>query len=809
MLAVFSFSPHAAAQNSNSNSNSAAASPTPSPTPIPISAIVSEADRAEARIAEIRTFLDTRPDNFRIVSGLADIERDIERRSGEVESVLAGGASLDELNDAESRARIIDRTLSGWLSALGSQAADLDEQLRQTRELRSLWQRSVESYAASQTAPAAAELIPEQAMRRANEIAFQLGEVVKEIERKRADVIDLQAKVSEAETKAQAVLLRIRERRSSMLDNLFAVSDEPIWRAAGWNNSAAATVSLVSSSLNARLLDLRDYASRNAVRFAAHVLLIILLALGLGWAAKTLDPMAEAEPKLARAAMVFNRPIATALMLSILLSSVIYPNAPPMLSVILGFAIIVPAVYLLRKLIDRPLTYILYALMVLYGLDRVRDLLSVDEFSSRLAFLGEMLIAAGFFFWFRRSRRVSAQVSAADHPLFERVRQIALIASVLFAIAFVGNLAGFTNLSQIIGTGLLRSAYAALVLYAVYEVFKGLVNFALRVRPLVSLSMVRTQRTVIGMRAIQIVRMVLAIVWLLIALRALSITDVVFGWIGSVLSASFSIGSLTFSVGHIAGFVLAVWVAFMLSRFLRFVLEEDVFPRVGIVGGVSYAVSTMVHYAVLLIGFFLAIVALGFELSQFAFIAGAVGIGVGFGLQNIINNFVSGLILLFERPVKVGDTVQIAEHIGSLTQIGLRASVLRKVDGSDVIVPNSQLISEEVVNWTMSDEKRRLDIQVGVAYGTDPKTVLDLLTKVAIEHEGIMDEPRPRALFMGFGESSLDFELRGWTEAEDWVAIRSELVTAINTVLTGAEIEIPFPQRDLNLKNLDKDLFKS
>jgi small-conductance mechanosensitive channel len=303
----------------------------------------------------------------------------------------------------------------------------------------------------------------------------------------------------------------------------------------------------------------------------------------------------------------------------------------------------------------------------------------------------------------------------------------------------------------------------------------------------------------------QIVRIVFVLLWAFIALRALSISDLVLGWLGAVFSASFPVGSLTFSVGHIVGFIVAVWIAFMISRFLRFVLEEDVFPRVGIVGGVSYAVSTMVHYAVLTVGFLLAIAALGFELSQFAFIAGAVGIGVGFGLQNIINNFVSGLILLFERPVKVGDTVQIAEHIGSLSHIGLRASVLRKVDGSDVIVPNSQLISEEVVNWTMSDEKRRIDIPVGVAYGTDPKMVLELLTRVAIDNEGVMADPGPRALFTGFGESSLDFELRAWTDkADEWVAIRSDLVTAINTALTSADIEIPFPQRDLNLRGVSE-----
>ncbi|HEX6279900.1 MAG TPA: mechanosensitive ion channel domain-containing protein, partial [Pyrinomonadaceae bacterium] len=372
----------------------------------------------------------------------------------------------------------------------------------------------------------------------------------------------------------------------------------------------------------------------------------------------------------------------------------------------------------------------------------------------------------------------------------------------LFGLAFLANLTGFTPLSEILGGGLLRSAYAALIFYALYELIKGIVMFALRVRPLSSLTMVRSKRIVIRMRVMQLVRYGLFIIWLIVVLRAFSVSDLVFGWISSLFAASITLGSLTVSAGDVLGFVLAVWIAFMVSRFLRFILEEDVFPRVGIVGGVSYAVSTMVHYAVLMIGFLLAIAALGFQLSQFAFIAGAVGIGIGFGLQNIINNFVSGLILLFERPVKVGDTVQIAEHIGSLTHIGLRASVLRKVDGSDVIVPNSQLISEEVVNWTMSDEKRRLDVAVGVAYGTDPKLVIGLLTQVGIKNPGIMDEPKPRALFVGMGESSLDFELRGWTEEEDWVTVKSDLVTEVHAALTDAGIEIPFPQRDLNVRGV-------
>ncbi len=241
-------------------------------------------------------------------------------------------------------------------------------------------------------------------------------------------------------------------------------------------------------------------------------------------------------------------------------------------------------------------------------------------------------------------------------------------------------------------------------------------------------------------------------------------------------------------------FGLAVWFAFLISRFIRFVLDEDVYPRMDLGGGVSYAVSTMIHYVVLVVGFMIALAVLGIELSKFTIIAGAFGIGIGFGLQTIINNFVSGLIMLFERPVKVGDSVQIGEHLGELKQIGLRASVLRKVDGSDVILPNSMLISDEVINWTMSDKRRRIDIPIGVAYGTNAKMVMELLTGIATNEPDIIDDPAPVTLFKGFGDNSIDFELRGWTEdTEHWVGLRSKLVTSCLRGPQRSEYRDPVP----------------
>ncbi len=220
--------------------------------------------------------------------------------------------------------------------------------------------------------------------------------------------------------------------------------------------------------------------------------------------------------------------------------------------------------------------------------------------------------------------------------------------------------------------------------------------------------------------------------------------------------------------------------------------------------GVPAAVSKAVNYVILLVGFFLAIGAAGIDLSRFVVLGGALGVGVGFGLQSVVNNFVSGLILLFERPIQVGDRVQVGDLTGDVRHIGIRATVVRTREGSEVIVPNANLVSNEVINWTLSDPRRRIDVPVGVAYGTDPERVIDLLVRAAREHSDVLEQPAPTALFLGFGESSLDFSLHAWTaQSTNYPRVRSEVTLAVNAVIVEAGIEIPFPQRDLHVRSED------
>jgi small-conductance mechanosensitive channel len=199
----------------------------------------------------------------------------------------------------------------------------------------------------------------------------------------------------------------------------------------------------------------------------------------------------------------------------------------------------------------------------------------------------------------------------------------------------------------------------------------------------------------------------------------------------------------------------------------------------------------MVNYAILVLGFFMGIALLGFDLTRLTILVGAFGVGLGFGLQNIINNFVSGLILLFERPIKVGDVIQLAGNEGVVRRIGIRASILRVPNGSEVIVPNGSLISDTVTNWTFSDRLRRIDLPVSVAAPAEAHRVIELLQGAAVTQPRVMKNPPPLALLGSFAGDAMNFELRVWTDqSEDWSRIRSDLALAVRATLTEHSIAV-------------------
>ncbi|MDA1006138.1 MAG: mechanosensitive ion channel [Verrucomicrobia bacterium] len=231
-------------------------------------------------------------------------------------------------------------------------------------------------------------------------------------------------------------------------------------------------------------------------------------------------------------------------------------------------------------------------------------------------------------------------------------------------------------------------------------------------------------------------------------------------------------------------------------------MEITLLAGIGADGGVRYAISALVQYAVIAIGFLAAFEAIGMDWSKFGWMAAALGVGLGFGLQEIVANFVSGIILLFERPIRVGDVVTIGETTGVVSRIRIRATTITDWDRKEYVVPNKEFITGRLLNWTLSNKVNRLVIKVGVSYGADAERVRDLLLGIVNGHPAILEDPAPGVTFDNFGDSSLDFTIRCFLpDLDRRLATTHELHSQIHERFAKEGIEIPFPQRDLHVRS--------
>ena len=261
-----------------------------------------------------------------------------------------------------------------------------------------------------------------------------------------------------------------------------------------------------------------------------------------------------------------------------------------------------------------------------------------------------------------------------------------------------------------------------------------------------------------------------------------------------------TIGGFTFSLGKVVQALFLFVVILVVARLLQRFIEKRVIPHTTMDSGAANSVVTIVGYIGVAIAGIVAAASLGLNFQNLALVVGALSVGIGFGLQSIVNNFVSGLILLFERPIKVGDWVILSSGEGFVKRISVRSTEIETFDRSSIIVPNSELISSSVTNWTLKDRHGRLIIPVGVSYDSDPEQVKSILLDVANQNLRILKLPTPVVYFKDFGNSSLDFELRVFMwEVSEWVSISSELRFAIFKAFKENGITIPFPQRDLHI----------
>jgi potassium-dependent mechanosensitive channel len=765
----------------------------PVPVAIPTAHVPAAAEATSAQLRDIRSRLEADPAIVAVEATLPATVEHLHELATDPRTQIGPSMAPTVLRDVESRWTAAREALGEWKATLAARTQTLDAGLAQLHDLRERWQRT-------RDAPGAAELPP--ALRvRVRGTLDEIADVEKRIRERRDALLTLQDRVSREEVAVADALGRIEGVREALRRKLLAYDSPPLWEAIRESHAEGPIGGGAVISLREEAERLGEFARAQGTRLVVEVILF-LAVLGL-----TIDlrrrvrTWTVGDERFEASARILSRPASAAFLIALLATPWFFPHAPKLLRDLAGLLTLIPILRLLPPAILTSMRGALVTLVAFYVTDQLRDLAPPQSLLQRLLLLVEGAFAGAGLVWLLRTGRLARLPARVRWARALQGAGWVLLAAV--GVSLVANVLGNVSLATLLTGASLKSAYLAVALYAGTLVLDGIVAVGLRTRPARRLRAVRLHGELLRRRATAGVHAAMTFAWVAAVLTLFGVRGALVAALGDVLGARLTIGSATVSLGDGVAFGLTVWVSFLLARFVRFLLEEDVLPRVSLPRGVPAAISASAHHLVLLFGFVLAVVAAGVDLGRFTLLAGAFGVGIGFGLQNVVHNFVSGLILLFERPIQLGDTIEIGALIGDVRRIGVRSSTIRTWEGAEVIVPNGNLISDQIINWTLSDRHRRIDLAVGVAYGSDPQRVLDLLLEVARADPATLPEPPPVALFLGFGDSSLDFSLRFWTSHfESWFVVKSDVAVSVHAALREAGIEIPFPQRDLHLRSV-------
>ncbi|NPA37259.1 MAG: mechanosensitive ion channel [Chlorobi bacterium] len=672
----------------------------------------------------------------------------------------------------------------------------LIEQKKDLNEIRDLWVKSLEASKGKSDLSRNTKRMVNSLLNEINGVEYALNQkidfVFKELELITNTIISLNENI---------------ELIQSKLDNLtetLLFTKEPSLFAKIFKKDYQQDNSDSKYSLSDIYSPIVNYIEENLILLIGHLLLFIVLYILLRIIKNRINIDKYNKINLDFIHITFkvlSRPLSASFMIALLSAHIIYADSPPIFKTLIFFLLLIPVMIILPAITVKKLNVYIYGLGLIYMLTLFLRLELVGEITSYL-----IIISAIFVMLFGIYKFISTNI--IREIFFVKVfRHVITLMFYVFAfllvIAFFSMLIGYYALGVFLFDNTVWSIYRFFLFYAAYVVVGGFVEmfmFSDYARKLNSVT--SNIREILS--AVNRFLLVVMILLLLNEVFSLFKVDRVVGeFLLSVWTFEIHIGQIVITLGNILTLIITLWVSNVLAKIISTFLEKDVLNRVRLKRGVPRTISILAKYTILTVGFLIAIAAAGMELSNFTIIMGALGVGIGFGLQDIINNFISGLILLFERPIQVGDKVQIDDLWGTVINIGIRSSIIRTFDGSEVIVPNGMLISREVTNWTLSDQKRRLEIEVGVEYGADLKKVLEILINSAQSHPDVMKNPPPAAWFIGFGSSSVDFKLVFWHPSFDGsFDVKSQVAITVFDELEKAGITIPFPQQDLYIKEI-------
>jgi small-conductance mechanosensitive channel len=718
---------------------------------------------------------------------------------------LEGEADIDKpeqyftrkLEDVKQRWEKLDNQVSDWQKIVGDRVKELEVEKKKVDETITIWKRTYDN--------ARKEKAPKELLQSVKDIQTELRKFQREISGLITKDLKIQNNLADQNIELGVNVSKLNDALKNRRREIFTQDAAPLWEALFEPKDTVAITTQVGDIWELYERSAVDFIEVNRQNLALDFILLIIALLfvyGLRFFSKKLDTSDESV-KLALS--ILERPVSITVLLFLLFLVLVYPEIPEVLKSLLGLIVLFPLLRILFYISDKSLHIPLIGLAVIFILNEIQTITTTESLLERLILLFLTLLALGGVVWliWKKVLQLAFKGKKGSNLVTFGTR----VAAVLLAASLLMNILGYVKLAEILVSGTIFSVYASIILVTGYLVVIALLVIFLQTKIARKLRVVQKYPEKIKNTTAKIIRFGAGI-WLTISmLKNFELNEAVEEWLIGALTKEWAIGTFSLSLGEIFLFFVTIWISVLVARLVRFILEEDILSRMTLPRGVPGAVSAIVKYIIVGFGIVVAFTAAGLELDKFSILIGALGVGIGFGLQDLVNNFVSGLILIFERPIQVGDAIQVDTLSGRVSQIGIRSSIIKTWQGAEVIVPNGQLISNKLTNWTMTDRLRRIDIIVGTKYGSDVERVMEVLLQCAKSHQHILVSPAAYVLFNDFADSYLEFELRCWTSNYGaWLDTRSEIRVAIDKAFRDEGIDIPFPQRDLHLiTDLTKD----
>ena len=759
-----------------------------SPDSIPL-----RASEDEARLQEIRLLVGTiDPRVEELEASLPSELEAIDRLGSTSEGQALDQFSVSMLSSLRFQWESHGKTLADWQGRLQRRSSALSGRVETLRAMLGVWIRTREEARGARA--------PQALIERIDSLLRTRAEIDSVVHERLAALLTLQSRVSSRQTLVGEALQRVATAADQAGRRLFTLDSDPLWLVMGGPKGTGDLAGQILMAWRQRVADISRFQSENAARARLHLVFSGALVLAMLVVRRRTRHLALGVPGADHPARLFDRPVSAALVLAIVATRWIYQYPTMAVYELMLLALVFPILRLLPRILDQRMRLPLYVLATLFVLDRLHQLAAGQPLLHRMLLVVAGIVGIALFVWATVQQRRAVTTRSRWRSLAGGLMQVA---AVVLSTAVVANLAGAVALARLLTTAVLTSSFLGIVLLAAVLVLDTLINLSLGIRTQEPAPPSRFHAETMARWSRVVIHLAAGLLWLRMTLVLFVAYHPLMRGVTLLLARRWRYGQFDVSIGELLSFAVVLTIGYALSRILPLILEEGVLVRSSVPLGLRATISTLARFGLLTLGFLAALSAAGVGLGQFTLVAGALGVGIGFGLQNLVSNFVSGLILAFERPVEVGDSVQVGGLVGRVRHIGLRSSILQTPAGAEVILPNANLISNEVINWSLSDSRCRVELPVSVAYGTDPRRLIEMLAGVARGQAEVLASPAPAAHFRGFGESSLDFLLFFWAPAfEDSLRLRSEVAVAVHDALRQAGIEVPLPQRDLHLRSV-------